>query len=178
MLILAACWGIVGLFLFFRGFLLLHDRASRKPTTPRLASALIKPDTAVSPRMTTAHAIQTHPEVIRLTSDDASASVTMSQQGKIAAALLKAGIPSPSSWNTDSAATVAIAANAKNSHALQSSKLTVTQSPAIPTTDSPGDNLEKASARKRSKNPAWMLWTGVALVVVSVYLVAAHFGWL
>ena len=109
----------------------------------------------------------------------------MSQQGKIAAALLKAGIPSPASWNTDSSATVDVAASTtKTPPALQTSNVKVTQSPPIPPVTShkyepTRDDPKKPIPPKHiPKNYAWMLWTGVALFVLSVYLLAAHFGWL
>jgi hypothetical protein len=108
----------------------------------------------------------------------------MSQQGKIAAALLKAGIPSPASWANDAGTTVDVAAShTKTPPVLQTSKLKVTQS--SPTSDTSRTNEpnrneppRKASSKRTPKSSAWMLWTGVALVVFSVYLVAAHFGWL
>jgi hypothetical protein len=175
--ILAALCGLVGLFLFVRGFLLLQ-RSGTKHATPRLESSP-KPVAAVASRPAQISATSVRTEVIRLTADDAAATVTMSQQGKIAAALLKAGVPSPASWNTDPGASVEVASDAKSSPALQTSKLKVTQPETAPASGAMNKERRKpSSARQSKKNPAWLLWTGIGLIVLSVYVVAAHFGWL
>lgn len=183
--ILAVLGGIVGLFLFLRGFSGLHLHPTTTSITPKLASSATKPAATVAARISQRSATSVNPEVIRLTSDEAPATISMSQQGKIAAALLKAGIPSPASWNTDPGGTVDVAASTtKTPPTLQTSKLKVTQSPPIPTGAFPKNEPKKndpkrpAPPKRTTKNSAWMLWTGVALFVVSVYLLAAHFGWL
>jgi len=184
-LILAAFCGLLGLFLFFRGFSRLQHRTATTSITPKLASSATKAASAVAARISHLSATSIKPEVIRLTSDEAPFTVTMSQQGKIAAALLKAGIPSPASWNTDPGATTDVAASStKTAPTLQTSKLKVTQSSTVSAVASlknepnRNDPKKRTPAKRTPKNVAWMLWTGVALVVFSVYLLAAHFGWL
>ena len=179
-LILAAFSGVLGLVLFLRGFSRLAHHTTTTSITPKLASSAIKPAAAVATRISQLSTTSVKPEVIRLTSDEAPVTVSMSQQGKIAAALLKAGIPSPATWTTDPGATEDVAASGtKNPPTLPTSKLKVTQSPTIPPVTSPKNNPKKTSPPKRTtKNSAWMLWAGVALFVLSVYLLAAHFGWL
>lgn len=177
-LIVAAFCGVLGMVLFFRGFSLLH-RSVPTPTTPRLATSQKKPVAAVTDRTSQVAATPLRTEVIHL-SDEAPTAVSMSQQGKIAAALLKAGIPSPASWNTESSTSVEIASSGtKNPSVLQTTKLKVTQSghdkPVQPMNSDP----KSAAPAKRSKRgPSWMLWTGIGLVIFSVYVIAAHFGWL
>jgi hypothetical protein len=178
-LILATLGGVLGLFLFFHGFSRLQHHTTTTSITPGLASSATKQAAIIASQISQRPATSIKPEVIRLTSDEAPASVSMSQQGKIAAALLKAGVPSPASWNTDAGAAVEVASSAKNPTALPTSRLKITQSSNTPALDPPKPDPKKPVPPRRStKNPAWMLWTGVALVVFSVYLLAAHFGWL
>jgi len=179
-LILAALCGVLGLVLFLRGFSRLRHHTATTSITPKLESSAFKPAAAAASRISQLPATNIKPEVIRLTSDEAPVTVSMSQQGKIAAALLKAGVPSPASWNTDQGGTVDLAASStKNPPTLPTSKLKITQSPTIPPVTSPSNAPKKPAPPKRTtKNSTWMLWTGVALFVLSVYLLAAHFGWL
>jgi hypothetical protein len=189
-LILAAIAGILGLFLFFRGFFRLQHHTTTTSVTPKLASSATASAALVATRLSQLPATSAKTEVIRLTSDETPTTVSMSQQGKIAAALLKAGIPSPASWNTDPETTVDVAASTtKTPSALQTSKLKLTPSPPSPTVASPKNEPNKNAPSKSDpkkpvlpkrtqKNYAWMLWAGVTLFVLSVYLVAAHFGWL
>jgi hypothetical protein len=177
--IVAVFCGALGIFLFFRGFSLLQRSAS-KPATLRLAPYQKRPAAAVAARVSPSPATTLRTEVIRLSSDEAPTAVSMSQQGKIAAALLKAGIPSPSSWNTEPDTSVNVASSGtKNPPALQTTKLKVTHSgndaPAEP---SGGDPKHAVPLKRSNMNPSWMLWTGIALVVLSVYVIAAHFRWL
>ena len=185
MLILATFCGVLGLVLFLRGFSRLRHHATTTSITPRLESSALKPAAAAAARISQMSMTSVKPEVIRLTIDEAPAAVSMSQQGKIAAALLKAGVPSPASWNTDQGGTVDVAASStKTPPTLQTSKLKVAQSPTIPPVtpprNDPNSNAPKKPVppKRTTKNSAWMLWTGVALFVLSVYLLAAHFGWL
>jgi len=176
--ILAGLCGLLGLFLFIRGFLVLQGSGT-KHATPRLESSRTKPVAAIASRSSQISATNVRTEVIRLTSDDGAATVTMSQQGKIAAALLKAGVPSPASWNTNQASTVDVATDAKTSSTLQTSQLKVTQPAPAPASGSMNKEPRKpSSARQSKKNPAWLLWMGIGLIVLSVYMVAARFGWL
>jgi hypothetical protein len=184
-LILATFCGVLGLVLFLRGFSRLRHHATTTSITPKRESSALKPAAMVAARISQLSLTNVRPEVIRLTTDEVPAAVSMSQQGKIAAALLKAGVPSPASWNTDQGGTVDVAASStKNPPTLPTPKLKVTQSPTIPALVSPKSEPNSNAPKKpvppkrTTKNSAWILWTGVALFVLSVYLIAAHFGWL
>ena len=180
--ILAALCGLLGLFLFIRGFVLLQPTGTQH-ATPRLESSPTKPLAAVASRPSQISAANVRTEVIRLTADDGAATVTMSQQGKIAAALLKAGVPSPASWNTDSASTVDVATGTKTSPTPQTSNLKVTQPNATPAASGNREPRKtepknNSPTKQTKKSAAGMVWTGVALTLISVYVLAARFGWL
>ena len=176
-MILAALCGLLGLFLFMRGFLLLQGSGT-KHATPRLESSPTKPLAAVASRPSQISPANVRTEVIRLTTDDGATTVTMSQQGKIAAALLKAGVPSPASWNTDSTSTVDVATDTKASSSLQTPKLKLTQPDTAPAVSGNGEPRNTHPAKQPKKSAVWMVWAGVALTLISVYVLAARFGWL
>jgi hypothetical protein len=179
-LVLAGLCGILGGFLFFRGFSLLQRPCKAKPATPKLESSTTKPAATVAVRGLQIQGTNLRAEVIRLTSDEAPA-VSMSQQAKIAAALLKAGIPSPASWNTEPGTNVDVARSGlKSPPAVQTTKLKITENRNPQPPDARKNDFRKPGTPSHSKrnSGAWMLWTGIALIVLCVYLVAAHFGWL
>jgi hypothetical protein len=121
----------------------------------------------------------------------------MTQQGKIAAALLKAGISSPAAWSVagidDPAAAMALASGRQG-----------TASSAIGTSASPAPAPEqfdlhpKVILMKGENNPAFFIswrsqreivnslgwkaiayiWGGPALTLISVYILLAHFEWI
>jgi hypothetical protein len=121
----------------------------------------------------------------------------MTQQGKIAAALLKAGISNPAAWSAagieDPAAAMAIASG---SQASVASSVGTSASPA-PATE-PFDLRPKVILLKGENNPAFFIswrsqreivnslgwkaiayiWGGPALTLISVYILLAHLEWL
>jgi hypothetical protein len=186
--IAATLGALSGLYLFFRGFSLLH----RKPVTPAV-SPTQKPAPITTATLTTTFSTQgrdsltrdSSAEVIRLSTPvhEPSDATSMSQQGKIAAALLRAGIPNPASWShTSERARVSIkVANTttKGPASEPSAEAKVppvrkgSSEPAALRVDSP-----TAAAKSPSRKLAWMLWGGAVLALASLYLLAAHFAWL
>jgi hypothetical protein len=141
-------------------------------------------------------------EIIRLSADTSALPVTaMTQQQKIAAALMKAGISSPAAW-----AAAGVGVKPQTSAAVVAKpqpvkpKLTVSAPvPADDFLDSEGFDLHPAVVLMQgAHNPAFfiswrsqrdvvnslgwksslMIWGGPALTVACVYFLLAHFGWL
>jgi hypothetical protein len=141
-------------------------------------------------------------EVIRLSAETSVLPVTaMTQQQKIAAALMKAGISSPAAW-----AAAGVGVKPQKSAAVvvktQPVKLRLTipvPRPADDFVDSEGFDLHPAVVLMQgAHNPAFfiswrsqrdvvnslswksslMIWGGPALTVACVYFLLAHFGWL
>ena len=140
----------------------------------------------------------THRQVIFLSGERESTTTTtssqMTQQGKIAAALLKAGISRPEAWaaaGIDQASVAVSGAPAGGS--LQGSA----SGQGTPLTQ-PFDLSPKVVIKKGENNPAFFIswrsqqkvlsamgwksvaciWGGPALILASVYIFLAHFGWL
>lgn len=178
-LIIAALSGSFGLYLFFRGF----SQLQCKPVARVVIPAALPTRTVVS--LTSHTAEKTAPskpaEVIRLSADQPSSS--MSQQGKIAAALQKAGIPNPVAWTTSGdqpESSVQIAdMREKSSPPLQASKVNVTRKDSPEPKPAPQGIPPRTSAANQSRRSSvWMVWIGATLFLVSSYVAAAHFGWL
>jgi hypothetical protein len=127
-------------------------------------------------------------EIVRLSPASAPASTTdMTQQGKLAAAMMKAGIMNPAAW--------AVAG-------VQYPGATISQaSGGSATATAPAEHFDlspKTVLMKGAHNPAFfiswqsqrdvvkalgwksalMIWGGPALTLVCVYILAAQFGWL
>ncbi len=124
-------------------------------------------------------------------------SAEMSQQGKIAAALLKAGISNPAAWSaagiSDSATAVAMATGRD----ISSTTSEVDGVSAPPATVE-FDTHPKVVLMKGENNPAFFIswrsqrevvsslgwksiayiWGGPALTLISMYVLLAHMGWL
>jgi len=125
-------------------------------------------------------------EVIRL-SPDSAAPETNTQQGKIAAALLKAGVSPPASWTApedQSHAMVDLAdqqtdrrvasGNLVQSLDFNASKILVKGG----STDATHIFGEGAFAQPFHWKPAVMVWSGPILTLACMYILAVHFGWL
>jgi hypothetical protein len=121
----------------------------------------------------------------------------MTQQGKIAAALLKAGISSPAAWSAagidDPAAAMTMASQGQSKAA---SSLAASASPAL--APQQFDLRPKVILMKGENNPAFFIswrsqrevvktlgwkaiayiWGGPALTLVSLYILLAHWQWL
>jgi hypothetical protein len=105
----------------------------------------------------------------------------MTQQGRIAAALLKAGVPSPATWSHESIqVTVRVEdrSTSKPTPTTEAEVSRVLQQGAtasefrIPT-------LNPTAPRHASNWKATlMIWGGPALALACIYIMAAHLGWL
>jgi len=107
-------------------------------------------------------------EVIRL-SPDGAASETNTQQGKIAAALLKAGVSAP-----EQTVRRVASGNLVQSLDLNASKILVKGG----STDATHMFGEGAVAQPFHWKPAVMVWSGPILTLACLYILAVHFGWL
>jgi hypothetical protein len=177
--ILAAVGLLVGLSCFLRGFFQLH----RKPVASRVQSSANAMETARTATTSADDSSKSpppdrdvHGEVIRLSpaGDAILPAAAMTQQGKIAAALLKAGVPSPATWSasTDPAA---VALKMSGPEVLDSRSLD--SKVLMPASADPSLSIRShQSAAPPSGNPALMLWGGAALALASIYALAAHFG--
>ena len=106
----------------------------------------------------------------------------MTQQGRIAAALLKAGIPSPATWPTQPVQTAirvdeppasnptSIASDAEVSRVLQ-------QSASASAVRIAGLNQSPPSNASHWK-ATLMIWGGPAMTLACIYVLASRLGWL
>ena len=178
-MILAALGAVAGLFSFFHGFSLLQER--------RLSSArAVRKAPAHAANLTATHATKgadlkrhSHAEVIQLTplENQASDSASMTQQGKIAAALLKAGIPNPVVWSAQQDVRVIDPPS-------DSARSAATKEADVSRVLQQGATAEPVHLPSLHPIPPmdWkarlMIWGGPALTLACIYSLAAHFGWL
>jgi hypothetical protein len=133
------------------------------------------------------------PQVVHLSSDSGGVpAVEMTQQQKIAAALMKAGIGNPAAWAVAGVSPdAAIQARPSASSAIASAEI-------VEETGEPYDLHPPVVLMKGSHDPtffiSWrsqrdlvvtlgwkstlMIWGGPALTLVCVYILLAHFNWL
>jgi hypothetical protein len=126
-------------------------------------------------------------EVIRLSSDAKPSSASeMTQQGKIAAALTKAGINSPAAWAAAGVATGTATAPTNGNPVVtgESSSEFETHPPVVlmKGTHQTTFLISWRSQRDILSSLGWksaaMIWGGPALTLGCLYFVIAHFGWL
>jgi cytoskeletal protein RodZ len=187
-LVAAALGAIAGLSFFFHGFSLLQQRWPSPLHRPMKASASNTGSTeaAKSSEAEISDSAQTEtrsarPEVIKLTPQEPVevSSASMTQQGRIAAALLKAGIPSPATWTNESMqVTVRVEEqSARPAHTSEADVSRVLQQGAnasefrIPA-------LNQDAARTSSWRATAMIWGGPALTLTCIYILASRLGWL
>jgi len=116
-------------------------------------------------------------EVIQLSpvENQPNDSGSMTQQGKIAAALLKAGIPNPVTWSAQPEVRVI-------DPPLE--PMPATKEAEVSRVLQQGASAEPVRLRSLKPTHAmdWkaslMIWGGPALTLVCIYTLAAHFGWL
>ncbi len=187
LMIVAALGAIAGLFFFFHGFSLLQElrlapgRVVSKEPTP---TATITSTTIFSTKGGETLRRDSHAEVIQLSPAEGqpNGSASMTQQGKIAAALLKAGIPNPVT---------------RSDNRIQTA-VRVADSPAEDQAAARGQEVAVARVLQQGANAAalglpalhqnsrssvtWktylMIWGGPTLTLACIYVLAAHFGWL
>jgi hypothetical protein len=103
----------------------------------------------------------------------------MTQQGKIAAALLRAGIPNPVTWAKQHAPN-----EVRLEDELENEKETGTKDVDVSRVLQQKSNAPALQLPTRDQNPtadrmtSLMIWGGPALTLACIYILAAHFGWL
>jgi hypothetical protein len=189
LLIVAALGAIGGLSLFFHGFSLLQQRWPVPVHRAAKSAAQAVTITTLTPAATgsgteDAFTLEslTRAEVIKLTPHDSTEinSASMTQQGRIAAALLKAGVPSPATWSTEPVHTAirldeppasnptSIASDVEVSRVLQQGASAVRIA-----------GLNQSAPRHTSNwKPTLMIWGGPALTLACIYVLASRLGWL
>ena len=103
----------------------------------------------------------------------------MTQQGKIAAALLRAGIPNPVTWVDQRGENEIRVVDEPESEPVKATKdidlsRVLQQNSKAPTLPLPTRDQNPTADRKTSL----MIWGGPALTLGCIYILAAHFGWL
>ena len=190
LLIVAALGAIAGLSLFFHGFSLLQQRwpvPIHRPANPYALGSTLD-QTANAAAATTAGGASgeprsTRPEVIQLTPQEPvdASSTSMTQQGRIAAALLKAGIPSPATWTHDSMQVTVRVEDHSTSKPTPPKEAEVSRvlQQGANASDFRIPALNQTGARHASNWKATlMIWGGSALALACIYILAAHLGWL
>jgi hypothetical protein len=181
---------VAGLYFFFRGFWLLQHKAhASRDIAPKTQPAITTLTTTFTTEGSDTLARASNSEVIRLTPHGESAGgAPVTQQGRIAAALLKAGISNPASWSTtddQSQGTVVADPPAKNGSSLTSTLQaldlnafkTLKQAAGHPALPIPAGEPHSAGPSFGWK-PALMIWGGPVLTLACLYILAAHFAWL
>jgi hypothetical protein len=179
-----AIGAIAGLYSFFHGFSILQQQ---RPLPIRIP---VKPPAHAAPKSVsdTGEPPKRDPrtEVIQLSPNDSGelSSASLSQQGKIAAALLRAGVPSPATWTDEATyASVRVAdplAGDKSTDAAPSEaevSRVLQQGANAAAFRIPGLN-PTASRNGSNREAMLMIWGGPILTLACVYLLASHLGWL
>jgi hypothetical protein len=190
-LIVAALGAIGGLSLFFHGFSLLQQHwptpvhRSAKTAAHRVATTLSTTvDTPSGPEDTPTRDSRTRAEVIKLTPHDSVeiSSASMTQQGRIAAALLKAGVPSPATWSSEPVHTAVRMAEPPASKASSTASDTevsrVLQQGASASAVRIAGLNQTAPRHASHWKPTLMIWGGPALALACIYVLASRLGWL
>jgi len=188
--ILAALGALAGLYLFFCGFWLLHRKAPVANRAPQTQPAIATITATFTTQRSETLARTSSREIIRLSPElDESSLSPNTQQGKIAAALLKAGMSNPASWSTtgdQSESTVRVAdPPAKNSSSSPCALpplhvnifKTLNQTAGDPSLRNPVSRTNSADPSSAWK-PALLIWGGPILTLACLYILVAHFGWL
>ena len=188
-------------FLFVLGTLSQNpglDASIRPAWAERPAERRVVPVAAEQPA-TTEEAAPT-PQIIRLSSpSNGLPAAEMTQQQKIAAALVKAGIPSFASWSSAALTTQSGAAlKTQSPIAVHVRTVPPVQQKADPEPSAGFDLHPPVVLMQGSHQPAFfiswrsqrdvvqslgwksglMIWGGPALALASVYFLIAHFGWM
>ena len=178
-LISAAVGAIGGLYSFFHGFSILQQQRPLPislPVKSTVHASKPVPEAAGSDELPKR---ATRTEVIQLTPENSETpSVLMTQQGKIAAALLRAGIPSPSTWTDESSQTsVRVADTPEPQSPMTSFEAKISR--VLESGSSTFPTAEAKRARQSAKRKAMVLiWGGPAVTLACIYVLAANLGWL
>ena len=120
-------------------------------------------------------------EVIQLSPSESQPndSASMTQQGKIAAALLKAGIPNPVTWSTQNEVRVIDAPSELEPSAIKQAEdvsRVLQQGAAAEPVRLP--SLQQSPCHSVDWKTNLMIWGGPPLTLACIYVLASHFGWL
>lgn len=178
--VIAALCTSLGVYLFVLGYRRIQHVPIASSVVPAPSAPPEETVVTITSRISDEIVKNSSAEVIRLSPEQSAGASSMSQQSRIAAALNKAGIANPVSWNggTDKSGDGVRRSNTepKNLPTLQTQKLKVTRAefPAperIPKSSSEAPKLSKSSGSKTD----WMLWLGGALALAGAYALAFHF---
>jgi len=186
-MILVGFGALLGLGIFIGGFHLLQ---SNRPALD--AITLDEPPTGTNPSATSfprreeALPLGTHREIIRLSPTNGEESTTRArtQQGQIAAALLKAGIASPITWSAPtqlsevSVRTIETPADRPDAPASLMETLNLNASTALQEGRRISKTVLQSAPQEFRWKPSLMIWGGAILSFGCIYLLAAHYGWL
>ena len=188
--------GFLGLYFFFRGCVQRPRKApapavGNRRTQVENATATMPTTTTFTSRGKDTLTPDSHSEVIRLSPSarEPTDAPSMTQQGKITAALLKAGVCAPASWtaSTDPAPVMVEVADPQTTDGAAPvsgmrlldfkastvlGKSTGTAPSRIPSSS------QNASVHPVRWKPALLVWGGPVLTLACLYILAAHFGWL
>jgi hypothetical protein len=118
------------------------------------------------------------PEIIHLSPrTEPLSSAEMTQQGKIAAALLKAGVRHSGAWPGPKIETPPTAIAVNDAVGMSASAAAASPATAIERDSAPSFPSGHSASSPTRPTTVW-LWGGPALTLVSLYVVLAHFGWL
>jgi hypothetical protein len=178
LMVLAALGAIAGLFFFFHGFSRLQE--SRLSSAGVIATSPVRPPAMIATKSAEPVKRNSH-EVIQLSSVETqvNGSESMTQQGKIAAALLRAGIPNPVTW-----ADQHVPNEVRVEDEPENKKETGTKDVDVSRVLQQKSNALALQLPTRDQNPiadrltSLMIWGGPALTLACIYILAAHFGWL
>lgn len=174
-----ALGAIGGLYSFFHGFSILQQQRPLPVSLPAKSTVHVSKPVVEAPKNIETPKVEPRTEVIQLTPESSTtSSVLMTQQGKIAAAMLKAGIPSPATWTDESSGSgVRVADPPRSSAALPSVETKVVMEPVTSTFKFPGVDF-RTTQRSAKRRAMLLIWGGPALTLACVYFLAAHLGWL
>jgi hypothetical protein len=177
----AALGAIGGLYSFFHGFSMLQQHRPLPIGLP--AKSTVHHSIPLAEVVKSADTVkqETRTEVIQLSPENTQlSSVLMTQQSKIAAAMLKAGIPSPATWTDQSPQSTVRVADPPGPQACLppvETKLSVVVEPGV--SKFPTSALQSPEPRQSIKSKAMLLiWGGPALTLACIYFLAANLGWL
>jgi hypothetical protein len=155
-----------------------------------LGTAIGQTPSAFMPDVTDTAAQAIHHEVIRLSNPaQVSDSSAMSQQQRVAAALMKAGITNPAAWAVAGVDNATTSSGSSSSHggaaAVGIAMEGFDPNPAVVLmkgNHNPAFFISWRSQRDVVRSLGWksalMIWGGPALALLSVFIFLSHFGWL
>ena len=187
-MILAGLGALLGLGVFFRGVHLLQNRTVLSVSDAEKAPAPMSPSAPVPSRLekrADLPSLGDHREIIRLspTIGEETASRVRTQQGQIAAALVKAGISNPISWSPQvSEVSVRTVEKPVDAHlegpATLMQVLDLNASTALQEGLRIANSALKPVSQEFRWTPALMIWGGPVLTLGCLYIIAIHYQWL